>query len=77
MKKPYIVFQGTRTKDGTPFPVNKWIEDLPMKASGEEKVRGNILVAKVEGVDAWRTGGIGSASMSDIPIVKNFFLSWA
>lgn len=77
MKEPYIVFQGTRTQDGKPFPVNEWVGGVQRKAnlSGECQIGGNILIAKVQGINAGNTGGVGSVNMSDLVFVKNFFLS--
>lgn len=70
---PYIIFYPTVSRDGMPFPINKTIRDIQARAFKEEYAwRGNIVVAK------YRDNPFSSmtnASMSDFPILKNYFLT--
>ncbi|KDR83494.1 hypothetical protein GALMADRAFT_647529 [Galerina marginata CBS 339.88] len=70
---PYIIFYPTVSRDGMPFPVNKTIRDIQGRSFKEEYAwRGNIIVAK------YRDNPFSSmidASMSDFPILKNYFLT--
>lgn len=63
----------TVSRDGMPFPINKSIQDIQRRAFKEEHAwRGNIVVAK------YRENPFSSmvnASMSDFPILKNYFLT--
>jgi len=70
---PYVIFYPVVSQDGMPFPINKAIRDIQGRAFREEHAwRGNIVVAK------YRDNPFSSlvyASMSDFPILRNYFLT--
>ena len=68
---PYIVFYPTVSRDGMPFPVNKYIREVQGRDFFQEAKawRGNIVIAKYRDLEY---SGMISASMADFPIVKNW-----
>jgi len=70
---PYVVFYPTISRDGMPFPVNKCIREIQGKSFREESAwRGNVVVAKYRDSPF---SSLVNGSISDFPIVKNFFLN--
>ena len=76
LTSPYIIFYPIVSRDGMPFPINKYIrEDIQGERPGffqEARAwRGNIIVAKYRD-DTFST--MLNASMADFPLIKNYLL---
>lgn len=68
--KPYIVFYPTVSRDGMPFPINKFVRDTQGRHYQESRAwRGNLLVAKYQ--DA-QFSSMMDASIADFPLIKNW-----
>ena len=67
---PYIMFYPTVSRDGMPFPVNKFIRETQGRHYQEAKAwRGNIVVAKYRDLDY---SAMTNASIADFPLIKNY-----
>ncbi|KAI0698870.1 hypothetical protein BC835DRAFT_622822 [Cytidiella melzeri] len=67
---PYIIFYPTISRDGMPFPVNKFVRDTQGRLYSEPKAwRGNLVVVKYR--DA-QYSAMTNISMADFPILKNY-----
>jgi hypothetical protein len=70
---PYILFYPTVSRDRMPPPLNKVVQAIQGQTSEKGRVwRGNIVIAKYS--EDPLTSMIDT-SMSDFPILKNFFLT--
>lgn len=67
---PYIVFYPMLSRDGMPFPINKFLREAQGRNYQETKAwRGNIVVAKYRDLEY---SGMANMSMADFPLVKNY-----
>ena len=68
--EPYIIFFPVVSRDGIPFPINKYIKDLQGNLFRETAAwRGNIVIAKYRDL---QYSAMQKASMADFPLVKNY-----
>ena len=66
---PYILFYPTVSRDGMPFPVNKYILDMQGGKTPESRAwRGNLVVAKYRDLEF---SGMTNLSIADFPLIKN------
>lgn len=69
-EEPYIIFFPVVSRDGLPFPVNKFIKDLQGSSFSESTAwRGNVVVAKYRNQ---QYSAMRNISMADFPLVKNY-----
>ena len=67
---PYIIFYPAVSRDGMPFPINKFIREAQGRFYKEAAAwRGNIVVVKYR--DA-HFSAMTNISMADFPIIKNY-----
>ncbi|THG99569.1 hypothetical protein EW026_g2818 [Hermanssonia centrifuga] len=67
---PYIIFCPKVSRDGMPFPVNKYVRDLQGEFYEESMAwRGNLVVAKYRNPEY---SAMTEASMADFPILRNY-----
>lgn len=72
---PYVIFYPIVSRDGMPFPVNKFIREIQIQGKSFREAsawRGNIIVAK------YRESPFSSmvnGSIADFPILRNYFLT--
>lgn len=67
---PYIMFYPTVSRDGMPFPINKFIREMQGRHYQEAKAwRGNIVVAKYRDLEY---SAMTALSIADFPLIKNY-----
>ncbi|EKM52082.1 uncharacterized protein PHACADRAFT_262546 [Phanerochaete carnosa HHB-10118-sp] len=71
LAKPYIMFYGAISRDGLPFPVNKYCQELQGAAFFQEDCawKGNLVIAKYSDQEY---SSMTNISIADFPLVKNF-----
>lgn len=68
--EPYVIFFPVVSRDGLPFPINKYVKDLQGPLFQESKAwRGNLIIAKYDNLEYTVMKNI---SMADFPLVKNY-----
>ncbi|KAF7792106.1 hypothetical protein EIP86_003136 [Pleurotus ostreatoroseus] len=68
--EPYIIFFPVVSRDGLPFPINKYVKDLQGNLFQESKAwRGNLIIAKYTNLEY---AAMKNISMADFPLVKNY-----
>ncbi|KAI5982290.1 hypothetical protein EDC04DRAFT_2844437 [Pisolithus marmoratus] len=72
---PYVIFYPIVSRDGMPFPVNKFIREIQIQGKSFREAtawRGNIIVAKYR--ESPFTSMV-NGSIADFPILRNYFLT--
>ena len=68
--EPYIIFFPAVSRDGIPFPVNKYVKELQGSLYREHAAwRGNLVIAKYRNL---QYSAMQNASMADFPLIKNY-----
>ena len=69
-EEPYIIFYPIVSRDGIPFPVNKFVKELQGTLYNEQSAwRGNLVIAKYKNL---QYNTMKNASMADFPLIKNY-----